>query len=449
MSIFQRLSSSLDDRPASEKPQDFLDGLFNHYKERLLKETNLDQLIRLPTYQKRKTIEKLITEMMEQEKVIITQMDKTRLLDMILDDSVGYGPLEPLLQDDEITEIMVNGPSEIYIEKKGRISQASVQFKNQDHIRHIIDRIVAPIGRRVDESSPLVDGRLEDGSRVNAAIPPIALHGPVLTIRKFKKDPYGMKDLLGFGSLSEKMARFLEAAVAGKMNLLISGGTGSGKTTLLNIVSAAIPVGERVITIEDMAELRLGRKNCVSLEARPANMEGTGEITIRHLVKNALRMRPDRIIVGEVRGGEALDMLQAMNTGHEGSLTTIHANSPKDAMSRLEAMILMSNASMTADVVRPFISAAIQLVVQTLRLPDGTRKIVSIAEAADEDGQLKLKELFRYRRTGTDKNGLGIGHFETTGYVPECHGKIAALGYDLGLDFYLQDREGEMSHAGA
>ncbi|MCM3749937.1 CpaF family protein [Paenibacillus pasadenensis] len=446
MSIFQRLSSSLDDRSASEKPQDYLDQLFNHYKERLLKETNLDQLIKLPTYQKRKTIEKLITDMMEQEKVIITQMDKTRLLDMILDDSVGYGPLEPLLQDDDITEIMVNGPNEIYIEKKGQISQATIQFKNQDHIRHIIDRIVAPIGRRVDESSPLVDGRLEDGSRINAAIPPIALHGPVLTIRKFKKDPYVMKDLMGFGSLSGKMSQFLEAAVAGKMNILISGGTGSGKTTLLNIISSAIPVGERVITIEDMAELRLNRRNCVSLEARPANMEGSGEITIRHLVRNALRMRPDRIIVGEVRGAEALDMLQAMNTGHEGSLTTIHANTPKDAMSRLEAMILMSNTSMTADVVRPFISAAIQLVVQTLRLPDGTRKIVSVAEAVNEGSELKLKELFRYRRTGTDKNGRGIGYFETTGYVPECHDKIASLGYDLGLDFYLADRE-ESVHA--
>lgn len=446
MSIFQQLSSRLEDSPKIEKTaQDYIDYLFNHYKERLLKETNLDQLIKLPNFQKRRTIEKLITDMLEQEKVIITQLDKTKLLDMILNDSVGYGPLEPLLQDEDITEIMVNGPNEVYIEKKGTITLSNISFKNQEHIRHIIDRIVAPIGRRIDESSPLVDGRLEDGSRINAAIPPIALYGPVLTIRKFKKEPYVMHNLLEFQSLSKKMSEFLEAAAAGKMNILISGGTGSGKTTLLNVVSAAIPVGERVITIEDMAELRLGRKNCVSLEARPANMEGSGEITIRHLVRNALRMRPDRIIVGEVRGGEAMDMLQAMNTGHEGSLTTIHANTPRDAMSRLEAMILMSNTSMTAEVVRPFISAAIQIVVQTLRLSDGSRKVVSIAEAVDEAGELKLVDIFRYVRTGTSANGKSIGRYETTGYVPKCYEKLKAYGYDLGIDFFNAGLE-EVTH---
>ncbi|MDQ8737604.1 CpaF family protein [Paenibacillus sp. LHD-38] len=446
MSIFHQLSSRLEDSPKVEKTaQDYIDYLFNHYKERLLKETNLDQLIKLPNFQKRRTIEKLITDMLEQEKVIITQLDKTKLLDMILNDSVGYGPLEPLLQDEDITEIMVNGPNEVYIEKKGTITLSNISFKNQEHIRHIIDRIVAPIGRRIDESSPLVDGRLEDGSRINAAIPPIALYGPVLTIRKFKKDPYVMHNLLEFQSLSKKMSEFLEAAAAGKMNILISGGTGSGKTTLLNVVSAAIPVGERVITIEDMAELRLGRKNCVSLEARPANMEGSGEITIRHLVRNALRMRPDRIIVGEVRGGEAMDMLQAMNTGHEGSLTTIHANTPRDAMSRLEAMILMSNTSMTAEVVRPFISAAIQIVVQTLRLSDGSRKVVSIAEAVNEAGELKLVDIFRYVRTGTSVNGKSIGRYETTGYVPNCHEKLKTYGYDLGIDFFAAGQE-EVTH---
>lgn len=437
MSIFQKLNSRLDDSREEEKTShDYIDSLFNHYKDRLLKETNLDQLIKLPNYQKRKTIEKLIAEMLEQEKVIITQSDKAKLLEMILNDSVGYGPLEPLLQDDGITEIMVNGPDEVYIERNGNISLSNVSFKNHDHIRHIIDRIVAPIGRRIDESSPLVDGRLEDGSRINAAIPPIALHGPVLTIRKFKKDPYTMKDLIGFRTLSEKMAGFLQAAAASKLNIIISGGTGSGKTTLLNVVSAAIPVGERIITIEDMAELRLNRKNVVSLEARPANMEGTGEITIRQLVRNALRMRPDRIIVGEVRGGEALDMLQAMNTGHEGSLTTIHANSPQDAMSRLEAMILMSNPSMTAEVIRPFISAAIHLVVQTLRLSDGTRKIVSIAEAVAEGNDLKLKEIFRFDRQGVEMNGTVIGDFVATGYVPNCAQRMKTFGHELSADFF-------------
>ncbi len=442
MSIFRKLSSRLDEQQIEEqKPLDYIDYLFNHYKGRLLKETNLDQLIKLPNYQKRRAIEKLITEMMDQEKVIITQMDKTRLLDMILDDSVGFGPLEPLLHDDDITEIMVNGPNEVYIERQGQITLSEINFKNDEHIRNIIDRIVAPIGRRIDESSPLVDGRLEDGSRVNAAIPPIALHGPVITIRKFKKDPYTIDHLMGFRTLTSKMSDFIEAAVGSKMNIIISGGTGSGKTTLLNVVSAAIPIGERIITIEDMAELRLNRKNVVSLEARPANMEGAGEITIRQLVKNALRMRPDRIIVGEVRGGEALDMLQAMNTGHEGSLTTIHANSAQDAMSRLEAMILMNNASMTAEVVRPFISSAIQLVIQTLRLSDGTRKVVSIAEAVSENGEIQLHDIFRFRRLSTDTNGRIRGGFVTTGYVPRCAEKLSVFGYELGEDFFAPAEE--------
>lgn len=448
MSIFQKLSSRLDEpqAPAEKTSEDYIDFLFNHYKERLLKETNLDQLIKLPLHQKRRTIEKLINEMLEQERVIITQLDKVKLLDMILNDSVGYGPLEPLLHDEDITEIMVNGPNEVYVEKKGNISLSSISFKSHDHIRNIIDRIVAPIGRRVDESSPLVDGRLEDGSRINAAIPPIALHGPVLTIRKFKKDPYSLKDLITFRSMSDKMGMFLEAVTASKLNIIISGGTGSGKTTLLNVVSAAIPVGERIITIEDMAELRLNRKNVVSLEARPSNMEGSGEITIRQLVRNALRMRPDRIIVGEVRGGEAMDMLQAMNTGHEGSLTTIHANSPQDAISRLEAMILMNNPSMTAEVIRPFISAAIHLVVQTLRLSDGKRKVVSIAEAVTEDGELRLHDIFRFERTGTEMNGDIRGHFVTTGYVPNCASRLQTYGYALPEHFFAA--EGAVPHVG-
>jgi pilus assembly protein CpaF len=432
MSIFQKLSARMEDHSPQERADhrsiDQLDQLFQHYKERLLKETNLDHLVNLSTYQRRRTIERLIHDMMEEEKVIISHSDRTKLLEMILNDSVGFGPLEPLLRDEEVTEIMVNGPNEVYVEKKGKISLAPITFKNNEHIRHIIERIVAPIGRRIDESSPLVDGRLEDGSRVNAAIPPVAIHGPVITIRKFKKDPYTMRDLISFGSLSEEMALFLEMATAAKLNIIISGGTGSGKTTLLNVVSAAIPQGERIITIEDMAELRLNRKNVVSLEARPANMEGTGEITIRQLVKNSLRMRPDRIVVGEVRGEEAFDMLQAMNTGHEGSLTTIHANSPQDAMSRLEAMIIMGNPSLTVDVVKPYIAAAVNLVVQTLRLSDGTRKIVSIAEAVYEHGQLVLREIFRFHRRGVKVDGTVTGGFEPTGYVPNCYARFQAFG---------------------
>ncbi|MHA6482827.1 CpaF family protein [Paenibacillus sp. strain BS8-2] len=430
MSIFQKLNNRLDVQQV-EQPVEYLDQLFVHYKERLLKESNLEQLIQLPTYQKSKTIERLVVDMLAEEKVIITEQDKSKLIAMVLNDSVGYGPLEPLLKNEEITEIMVNGPQEIYIEKNGTISLAQISFKNNEHIRNIIERIVAPIGRRIDESSPLVDGRLEDGSRINAAIPPVSVKGPVLTIRKFRKDPYTINDLISFHSMTIPMARFLEAAMASKLNIIISGGTGSGKTTLLNVVSTSIPLGERIITIEDSAELRLNRKNVVSLEARPANMEGAGEISIRQLVRNALRMRPDRIIVGEVRGGEALDMLQAMNTGHEGSLTTIHANTPQDAITRLEAMILMSNSSMTGDVVRPFIASAVQLVVQTLRLQDGSRKIVSIAEATSDEDGVTLNEIFRFRRMGLEKDGTVFGHFEPTGYVPQCYEKMKVFGQQL------------------
>ncbi|RXT07833.1 CpaF family protein [Ammoniphilus sp. CFH 90114] len=437
MAIFNKLGARLAENPlADKKYTDPIDVMFEHYKERLLKETNLDQLIRLPVHQKRRTIEKLIHDMMEEEKVIIPSEDKERLLRMILDDSVGYGPLEPLLGDEEITEIMVNAPNEVYVEKAGKISLTPITFKNHEHIRNIIDRIIAPIGRRVDESSPLVDGRLEDGSRVNAAIPPVALYGPVLTIRKFKKDPYTIQNLIDFTSMSEKMAQFLEAAVASKLNIIISGGTGSGKTTLLNVLSAAIPHGERVITIEDMAELRLNRRNVVSLEARPANMEGTGEIGIRQLVKNALRMRPDRIIVGEVRGGEALDMLQAMNTGHEGSLTTIHANTAQDALSRLEAMIIMSNPSLTVDVVKPYISSAVNLIVQTIRLSDGTRKVVSVSEVQGKGGGLILHDIFKFQREGVELDGTVLGEFQATGFVPQCYTRLKAFGQEIPVEFF-------------
>jgi len=442
MSIFNKLHSRLADPSISEKiSTDPLDQLFKHFKERLLKESNLDQLIGLPDYQKRKTIEKIIHAMIDEEKVIIPLEEKDRLLQMILDDSVGYGPLEPLLHDEEITEIMVNSPTEVYIEKNGKIALTDVSFKSQEHIRNIIDRIIAPIGRRIDESSPLVDGRLLDGSRVNAAIPPISLNSPVITIRKFKKDPYNIEDLIAFGSMSEKMASFLQMAVASKLNMIISGGTGSGKTTLLNVLSAAIPGGERVITIEDMAELRLNRRNVVALEARPMNMEGSGEITIRQLVKNALRMRPDRIIVGEVRGGEALDMLQAMNTGHEGSLTTVHANSAQDALSRLEAMIIMSNPALTVDVLKPYISAAVDLIVQTTRLSDGTRKVVSISELRTKGTELVLEDIFYYDRTGVGADGTVVGQFKLTHIPPQCTSKIRAFGHDLPDEFFQEVRE--------
>ncbi|WP_042404221.1 CpaF family protein [Geomicrobium sp. JCM 19037] len=402
-----------------------------HYKNRLIGEANLESIIRLEPQERKQTIERLVVQMLEEERVIIPRSEMDQIIQRIINDSVGYGPLESLLKDDDITEIMVNGPTDIFIEKKGKLSKTDTNFKDEEHIRHIIDRIIAPIGRRVDESSPMVDARLPDGSRVNASIPPVSLNGPILSIRKFNKEPFSMEDLIDFGSFTPEMGEFLEALVKAKTNILVSGGTGSGKTTLLNVLSASIPSGERIVTIEDMAELRFKYDNLVRMEARPPNMEGTGEITIRHLVKNALRMRPDRIIVGEVRSSEALDMLQAMNTGHEGSLTTVHANTPKDALGRLEAMVIMSGLPLSVDVIRDYFVGAIEMIVQITRLPDGQRKIVSIAEMAEEDGKIVINEIFRYRKEGVSVHGDSLGQFEATGYIPKALDKIRGFGVDV------------------
>lgn len=309
--------------------------------------------------------------------------------------------------------------------------RSDVRFKDEQHIHHIIDRIIAPLGRRIDESSPMVDARLMDGSRVNATIPPVSLDGPSVSIRKFTKDPFSLDDLIAFGSFHGTMGKFLQSVVQAKCNILVSGGTGSGKTTLLNVLSSSIPRGERVVTIEDMAELRFVYENLVRLEARPSNMEGTGEITIRQLVKNALRMRPDRIIVGEVRGDEALDMLQAMNTGHEGSLTTVHANSPKDALGRLEAMVIMSGLPLSVEVIRGYFVGALDLIVQSERLTDGKRKLVSIAEMSEVDGKIQINDIFRFKRETTDADGNVVGHFEATGYVPKVFDRIQSFGIHL------------------
>ncbi|MGM7703774.1 CpaF family protein [Pseudalkalibacillus sp. Hm43] len=402
-----------------------------HYKNRLIKESNLESITTLPPQERKQTIERLVKQMIEEERVIIPQNEMDQVIRQIINESVGYGPLEALLQDDSITEIMVNGPKEVYIERSGKLEQADIQFKDNQHIRHIIDRIIAPLGRRIDESSPMVDARLMDGSRVNAVIPPITLDGPSISIRKFNKTPFAMEDLIEFGSFTDRMGDFLRAAVQAKLNVLVSGGTGSGKTTLLNVLSDSIPRGERIVTIEDMAELRFTYDNLVRMEARPANMEGKGEVTIRQLVKNALRMRPDRIIVGEVRSSEAIDMLQAMNTGHEGSLTTVHANSPKDALGRLEAMVIMSGLSLTVDVIRGYFVGALDLIVQTSRQTDGQRKIVSIAEIFEEDGKIVIEDIFRFVRTGVKSDGTVKGHFESTGYIPKAFQRFKAFGLDI------------------
>ncbi|KQL45171.1 type II secretion system protein E [Brevibacillus choshinensis] len=416
--------------PAYHNP--YIDELAEHYKSRLLRETNLERLTSLAQGEMRLAIERMISQYMSEEKVVIPRNEKELLLTRLINESVGLGPLEPLLADPDITEISINGHQQVYIEKNGRLEMTDLKFRDEEHLRHIVDRIVAPLGRRIDESSPMVDARLKDGSRVNAVIPPISLNGTLVSIRKFRKDPFAMEDLMHFGSFDEAMCRFLQAIVEAKMNVLISGGTGSGKTTLLNAVSRSIPAFERVITIEDSAELKLDRPNCIGLEARPPNMEGRGEITIRHLVKNSLRMRPDRIIVGEVRGAEAFDMLQAMNTGHEGSLTTVHANSPQDAFTRLEGMVVMAGMDLPSAIIREYIVSALDFIVQVTRLSDGTRKMVSISEIfTGPDKQVEVNEIFRFQRIGMGRKGEVLGYFTPTGKTPHCLERLKMFGIEM------------------
>lgn len=410
----------------------FVDELVEHYKARLLRDTNLEVLTQLSQGEMRLRIEQIVSQFMTEEKVIISRQDKEVLITRILDESVGYGPLEPLINDATITEILINGANEVYVERLGKLELSEVTFRNDEHVRHIVDRIVSPLGRRIDESSPMVDARLPDGSRVNAVISPISLNGTLVSIRKFRKEPFKIEDLLNFNTLSSAMANFLDGVVRAKMNTLISGGTGSGKTTLLNVIAGSIPLGERVITIEDSAELRLDRPNVIGMEARPANVEGRGEVSIRQLVKNALRMRPDRIIVGEVRSGEAFDMLQAMNTGHEGSITTVHSNSPDDALRRVEAMVVMAGMELPSHIIREYIVGALDIIIQVTRLTDGTRKIISISEVMKkEDGSHQVKEIFQFKRTGMKADGSVEGYYSPTGYIPQCLDRLKVFGITI------------------
>ena len=355
----------------------------------------------------------------------------------LLDELTGYGPISPMLRMPEITEIMVNGPDRIFVESRGRLYETGVRFFNENHLVQIIQRIVEPLGRHVDDASPMVDARLPDGSRVNAVVPPLALDGASMTIRKFAEKKLTTDDLIGFGSMTRDMARFLEEAVKARQNILVSGGTGSGKTTLLNILSQFIPEGERVVTVEDSAELKLSHRNIVRLEARPANVEGKGRISIRDLVINCLRMRPDRIIVGECRGPEALDMLQAMNTGHDGSLTTAHANTPRDALSRLENMVMMAGYDLPSSAIREQISSAINLIVQQSRLGDGSRKIVKIVEVTGREGDvIQMQDVFEFRQTGLGEGGRVEGEYSATGNIPyfiEERRKSNTLGLDMSV----------------
>ncbi|MGC9217256.1 ATPase, T2SS/T4P/T4SS family [Acidithiobacillus sp.] len=366
--------------------------------------------------------------------------ERQRLVKEVLDEAVGLGPLEDFLADESITEIMVNRYDEVFIERQGRLLPAPAIFSSETAVRHIIERIVAPIGRRIDESSPLVDARLADGSRVNAVIPPLALKGACITIRKFSKKRLQMDDLMAFGSIEERMARFIQVCVQQRKNIIISGGTGSGKTTLLNVLSNYIPDHERIVTIEDAAELRLYQPNLVPLEARPANMEGKGQISIRELVRNSLRMRPDRIVVGECRGGEALDMLQAMNTGHDGSLTTAHANSPRDMLSRLEVMVLMAGMELPLTAIREQIASAVDIILQITRFSCGSRKVTSICEVTGtESGTIQLQELFTFKQQGYDAAGKVKGVFRATGALPEFYEVMRERGLPVDLSIFQEE----------
>lgn len=350
----------------------------------------------------------------------------------VMDEVLGYGPIQSLLNDPDVSEVMVNGPKKVYVEKKGKLTKTGVTFENDAHVIRVIERIVLPLGRRIDADSPSVDARLPDGSRVNAIVPPVALDGPTITIRKFRRDKLSMQQLVEFGSITPQMAEFLKACVISRLNIVISGGTGSGKTTLLNVLSGLIPEDERIVTIEDAAELQLQQDHVVRLETKPANLEGKGQVTIRDLVRNALRMRPDRVVVGECRGGETLDMLQAMNTGHDGSLTTLHANTPRDALSRLETMVLMAGMDLPIKVIRQQVSAAIDLIVQQTRLKDGSRKVTAISEVAGMEGDtIVLTDIFRFEQTGQTPEGKIIGQLKPTGIRPLFTPRLENAGFKL------------------
>lgn len=377
-------------------------------------------------------IDSIAQKIIETEDNSFKTVDTKKVVEELINDVTGFGPINPLLLDEAITEVMVNGPNMVYVEKNGKITLTDVRFRDNEQIMNVIDKIVSPLGRRIDESSPMVDARLPDGSRVNIIIPPLALNGPTITIRKFAKEPYTIQNLIEFGTISADMAKFLDACVKARLNVLISGGTGSGKTTTLNVLSAFIPDDERIVTIEDAAELQLSQQHVISLESRQANVEGKGAISIRDLVKNSLRMRPDRIVIGEVRGGEALDMLQAMNTGHDGSITTGHANSPRDMISRLETMVLMAGLELPIKAIRQQIAGGIDLIVQQSRLKDGTRKIINITEVQDLEGDvIVLQDIFAFNQTGVDKSGKVIGKMTPTGIRPKFYERLETSGIEV------------------
>ncbi len=386
----------------------------------------------------RALIEQVYDKALAEGRLILNRTERATLLDQITAEILGYGPIEPLLHDETITEVMINGPQDVYIERGGKISKTNLQFENEAHLMRIIQRIVTPLGRRLDESAPMVDGRLPDGSRINAIIPPLSLIGPVLTVRKFAKDPYTARDLIAFGTITESATQFLEICVKARLNAIVSGGTGTGKTTLLNVLSGFVPFDERIVTIEDAKELQLKQEHVVPLEKRPPNIEGKGEITIRQLVINTLRMRPDRIIVGEVRGGEALDMLQAMNTGHDGSLTTVHSNSPRDTLRRLETMVLMAGLDLPLKAIREQVASAVDLVIHLKRLRDGVRRVIQITEVQGLEGDtIVMQDIFKFKQQGVH-DGRIVGDLHPTGIRPKFSERIEEAGFTLPSSLFGQ-----------
>jgi pilus assembly protein CpaF len=406
--------------------------LKTHIHQTLLDQINLEAMEDLPPQRLKDELRSLVEQLLEGENVVVNDIERRNLVRDIQYEMLGLGPLEPLLVDPTISDILVNSYRQVYIERRGKLELTEVVFNDDAHLMKIIDKIVSRVGRRVDESSPMVDARLPDGSRVNAIIPPLAIDGPMMSIRRFATIPYTMEDILGFKTLTPEMAEILQGLVKAKINFLISGGTGGGKTTLLNILSASIPHDERIITIEDAAELQLQQPHVIRLETRPPNIEGKGDVTQRALVRNSLRMRPDRIILGEVRGAEAVDMMQAMNTGHEGSMATIHANSPRDALSRLENMIGLSGMNLPAKISRQQISAALTAIVQVARLTDGRRKVISIQEMTGMEGDIiTMQELYTFKQTGVANDGTVQGHFAATGLRPKFGERLKSFGIAL------------------
>ncbi len=436
MKLSERLKKTGEEKPSSQGDLGTAVSAYNEIKKRvharLIEHLDFNSLDTIDKERLGREIRGILGDYLQAERIPLNQMELERLQDEILNEIMGYGPLEPLLHDENVSDILVNTCRSVYVERKGLLELTAIKFKDNDHLMQIIERIVSQVGRRIDESSPMVDARLPDGSRVNAIIPPLAIDGPILSIRRFGNHPLRANDLLAYDSIAPQMLEFLKAVIKTRLNIIIAGGAGSGKTTLLNVLSTFIPERERIVTIEDSAELRLFDRHVVRLETRPSNLEGKGEVTQRELVRNALRMRPDRIIVGEVRGAEVLDMLQAMNTGHDGSLATIHANSPRDALSRLEMMVSLSGITIPEKSLRQQIASAVSLVVHLSRLSDGRRRILRISEIVGmEESTIEMEDVFVFHRQGMDSRGAVVGEFRSTGIRPRCMERFEQFGITL------------------